>query len=189
MKKDPRNNCFYEDQRDCALNAKIEANFDLMLNKLINNPRFTSYIADKKKKHEYNNGDDPQNFVIRDGIYPGYEKQTLKVLFIGRDSHGLRGYDYSWSTRDKYLEKKKNDEYKPFDRTILSIAYCLSNSVAGIDLNPFEIACNIYKMINPNRKNPSNAEIEKSKKFLESFSFACINASKLDFHYSGTLQK
>ena len=37
-------------------------------------------------------------------------------------------------------------------------------------------------MINPNRKNPSNAEIEKSKKFLESFSFACINASKLDFH-------
>ena len=171
MSKDPRNNRFYKDQDDCKLNEIIENNFNMMLNKLLNNEDFQLFMEKKKKEHAYNNGDDPQNFVMRDGIYPGYEKQKLKVLFIGRDSYGLRGYDYSESTWGKFSAKRAGGfTCQHFRRSVLSIAYCISR---GMDIvqSPSGVVFNIYDMV-----------AKRKQSLLEDFSFAFINASKLDFH-------
>ena len=196
--KDSRNGDFYKDPCDYLLNTAIEKNFDDMLSKLLASPDFIKLIDDSQlfkevlnishierllnipksikmaAKPDFKNLADYlySKFVLQDGIYPRYCKQDFKILFIGRDAYGLTGYDYTWSTWDKFKKKKK-----AFNRTVLSIAYYFS---AGKRIE--DDKC---------KKEPEIANKVVNECFdvfdLDNppFSFACINASKIDRHKNG----
>ncbi len=163
MVKATRNVVFYQNEDDCKLNSQIEGNFEQMLEKLLANPDFVGIVSCSRSRLPKTALKD---FVIRDGIYPGYTQQRFKVLFIGRDCHGLQGYDYSWTTWDN-LKKKRRGGYKNFDKSIMAIGYVLSK---GIDIHSItEVASDIYKYVTHDQK-------------YKDFSFAFINLSKIDNH-------
>lgn len=163
MEKVTRNVVFYKNEDDCTLNSKIESNFNQMLKALLANPDFGNIVGAPNQSPQKL---DLEDFVIRDGIYPGYTQQKFKVLFVGRDCHGLKGYDYSWTTWDN-LKKQRQGGYKNFDRSIMAIGYVLSKGF-GID-SITKVVSNIYKDITHNHK-------------YEDLSFAFVNLSKIDNH-------
>jgi len=68
---------------------------------------------------------------VRDGFYPHYFSQPLKILFIGRESLGIAGCDYldvllSSYRENKYVGKQHLNIHR-FHSRLLYVAYGLLN--------------------------------------------------------------
>ena len=167
--KDSRNDTLPFSKEEKKKNKEIEDNFDEILDKLLDNPDF--------KKLSLWPGEKPEHLVLQDGFFPGYLDQNLRILFIGRDAFGLRNHDYTISMWGKLHNDKKR-----FYKTILSIAYCLApgdypRNSAGerTGPSPSSVVDTIYDRVQPKDKKKGSA-------FGHTFSFALVNASKIDHH-------
>ena len=77
---------------------------------------------------------------VRDGFYPGYLSQKIKILFIGRESLGMVGNDYIDVLFDAYHNKivgDRNLNRYSFHSTMLYIAYALQHSEYDWDYVPY----------------------------------------------------
>lgn len=84
------------------------------------------WVAELSKNPEpINNGDKSKTTAsacfAKDGFFPGYFKQTRKVLFISRETRKIGGYDFRDTTKEFFEEDFNNSNN--FWRHILYIAY------------------------------------------------------------------
>ena len=104
-----------------------------------------------------------ENFTT-DGFYPYYTAQKYRILFVGRESRCLTGYDYITKLYEGYKQNRIGNDHinrDMFHRRLLKIAYGL--------LNDF-----------PEWKNvPSAQNITASFATPNGISFAFMNISKI----------
>lgn len=69
---------------------------------------------------------------VKDGFYPEYSKQPIKVLFIGKESLEIGGQDYISLIFDAYHNKKVGSTHLnryQFHSTMLYISYALKHEI------------------------------------------------------------
>ncbi len=67
---------------------------------------------------------------VSDGFYPRYTEQRPKILFIGRESHGMAGHSATLLLYNAYRERKVNGkalERHAFHKRLLKVAYGLTH--------------------------------------------------------------
>lgn len=71
------------------------------------------------------------DWMTFDGFYPGYLKQNLKLLFIGREGREISSFNYISmlykAIKNNYIDKRHINQYS-FHRRMLYLAYAFQNS-------------------------------------------------------------
>lgn len=127
------------------------------------NALFTQWYESAKDKNFHHNK--KAKDIVFDGFYPFFSKQSVKVLFIGRESLGLTGDHYldtlHWVYKNDAVVGNKKLNQSQFHALKLKVAYGLNNNCC-----PWE-------------EVPSAQEISQSFAEEQGISFAFMNLSKL----------
>lgn len=124
---------------------------------------FDEWIAQiSKNKEPVDNGDGkraPRDCFAKDGFFPGYFSQKKKVLFIGRETRNIGGYDFRDTS--KHFFENKSCNKNNWWRRILYIVYGIQHGgkIAFSDI-------------------PQANEIMKEMLEKNDFGFAVMNVSK-----------
>jgi len=115
----------------------------------------------------------PPHAIVVDGFYPGYLDQSLKILYIGRESHGIDGFNYINEFTNHYRSgvtgcDNININRDRFHKMLIQVAYGLVNHIDSWE----EVL--------------SASEICKEKAIFSKISFAFMNLSKLSNMSGGT---
>lgn len=138
---------------------------------------FDEWIAQiSKNKEPVDNGDGkraPRDCFAKDGFFPGYfsPENKKKVLFIGRETRNIGGYDFRDTSKDFFKNKSCNKNN--WWRRILYIVYGIQHG-GKIAFSDIPQANEIMKEM-----------LEKNDLKKNGFGFAVINVSKFS-NDSGT---
>ena len=105
--------------------------------------------------------------TVSDGFYPNYTRQPVKILFMGRESYDLTGWDYIEVFINHYLNGKtgpkggqRNINRDRFHKMLIQVAYGIIHQKTW-------------------NETPSAAEICENRGIFDRVSFAFMNLSKL----------
>lgn len=110
-------------------------------------PKYEQYLRDVILQLHENwsqqivaNNKDLRELYVKDGFYPEYTRQPIKVLFIGREGLEIGGQDYINLVFDAYHNKKVGslplNRYQ-FHATMLYISYALKHGIYKWDEIPY----------------------------------------------------
>ena len=143
-------NAFTED--DKKINSQLDA-------------LFTEWYEFLKKNDYFQKTKISPDCFIQDGIFPRYSEQKVKILYMGRESYDLEGFNYIYQHYD--LLKSKAFNGHTLWRKMLRFTWGLENNADWADV-------------------PSMDEILDSFSSNDGLSFGMINYSKISRPHNGT---